>query len=164
MALTQSPAQTLTDDAIEAARARGREDLANGPVAVEASYDAARDRVVVELDTGFSLGIPRHALEGLSAASPEQLQRVEILGPGTAITWDEPDVGFTIAGLVQGVFGSERWMAELGRAGGAKRSALKTAAARLNGKKGGRPRKIVSKKKAKTTHKKAASGLRRSAK
>jgi hypothetical protein len=164
MALTQSPAQTLTDDAIEAARARGHQELASGPIAVEAAYDPARDRVVVELDTGFSLGIPRRVLEGLSVASPEQLQRVEILGPGTAIAWNEPDVGFTIAGLVQGLFSSEHWMAELGRFGGAKRSALKAAAARLNGKKGGRPRKIAAKKKAKSTRKKAASGLRRSAK
>ena len=156
MALTQSP--TLTDEAIEAARERGREELSSGPVAVEASYDSTRDRVVVELDSGFSLGIPRRVLEGLRDASAVQLERVEILGPGTAIAWDEPDVSFTIAGLVQGLFGSKRWMAELGRAGGSKRSELKAAAVRLNGKKGGRPRSKIVKKKAKTTRKKAASG------
>lgn len=148
MALTQSLTSVLTDDAIEAARARGCDELATGPLAVEASYDPARDRVVVELDTGFSLGIPRRVLEGLGDASTEQLQRVEILGPGTAISWHEPDVGFTIAGLVRGLFGSERWMAELGRAGGSKRSELKAAAVRLNGKKGGRPRGKIVKKKA----------------
>jgi hypothetical protein len=133
----------LTDDAIEAARERGREELASGPVAVDAAYDPVRDRVVVELDSGFSIGIPRLTFQGLRDASTEQLQRVEILGPGTAIAWDEPDVGFTIAGLVQGLFGSERWMAELGRVGGSKRSELKASASRLNGKKGGRPRRTA---------------------
>ena len=78
-------------------------------------------------------------LQGLHAASPEQLQRVAILGPGTAIALDEPDVGFSVAGLVQGIFGSERWRAKLGGVGGSKRSDRKIAAARRNRKKGGRP-------------------------
>ncbi len=113
--------------------------MASEPLAREASYEPAGDRVVIVLGSNELPGFPRHMLQGLHAASPEQLQRVAILGPGTGIAWDELDVGFSVAGLVQGIFGSERWMAEFGRVGGSKRSDLKTAAARRNGKKGGRP-------------------------
>jgi len=154
--------ESVTEDEIDAARERGRKHLASEPLALEASYDPAGDRIMLVLDSNVLLGFPRKMLEGLRDASPEQLQRVAILGPGTAIAWDEPDVGFSVAGLLAGIFGSEHWMAELGRAGGAKRSDLKTAAARRNGQKGGRPvRKSAVPKKATITRraaKKAVSG------
>ncbi len=154
--------ETVTDDEIDAARERGRKHLTSEPLALEASYDLAGDRVMIVLDSNVLFGFPREMLEGLRDASPEQLQRVAILGPGTAIAWDEPDVGFSVAGLLAGIFGSERWMAELGRVGGSKRSELKTAAARHNGQKGGRPaRKSAVPKKPSVARKsinKAASG------
>ncbi len=40
-----------------------------------------------------------------------------------------------------GRLGSKRWMSELGRKGGRATSAAKSEAARINGQKGGRPRK-----------------------
>jgi hypothetical protein len=39
------------------------------------------------------------------------------------------------------VFGNRRWMSEIGKRGGAARTAAKAAAARTNGRQGGRPRK-----------------------
>jgi hypothetical protein len=46
--------------------------------------------------------------------------------------------------LMSGIFGSPRWMAGLmGRKGGSARTAAKSAAARANGQRGGRPRKIA---------------------
>jgi len=51
-----------------------------------------------------------------------------------------------VPGLLQGTFGTRRWMAgELGAAGGKARSTAKVAAARENGRKGGRPRKAAQK-------------------
>jgi len=48
--------------------------------------------------------------------------------------------------LLEGVFGSPRWMAGLlGKSGGLARTAAKVAAARKNGSKGGRPRKLATK-------------------
>jgi hypothetical protein len=50
------------------------------------------------------------------------------------------DVDHYIPALLEGVFGTKRWMSELGRRGGSKTSAAKAAAARENGRRGGRPR------------------------
>ena len=40
-----------------------------------------------------------------------------------------------------GLFGTRRWMAEIGRRGGKRRTKAKALAARANGAKGGRPRR-----------------------
>jgi hypothetical protein len=40
-----------------------------------------------------------------------------------------------------GIYGNKRWMAEIGRSGGSVESAAKKRAARVNGLKGGRPRR-----------------------
>jgi hypothetical protein len=140
MAILENNA-AVTDDEIEEALAVGRALDEQEPHVVDASYDAANDRIIVELDSGYGMLIPRRWLQGLEDATPEQLKAVQILGPGTAIAWDEPDVGFTVEGLTQGLFGSARWMRELGRAGGQKTSERKAASSRVNGAKGGRPKK-----------------------
>jgi hypothetical protein len=49
-----------------------------------------------------------------------------------------------VPGLLNHIFGTSRWMAELGRRGGSSTSAIKAAAARANGKKGGRPKERVA--------------------
>jgi hypothetical protein len=49
-----------------------------------------------------------------------------------------------VPGLLNHIFGTSRWMAELGRRGGSSTSATKAAAARANGKKGGRPKERVA--------------------
>ncbi len=135
--------KTLTDEEIEAGRVRGRIRAAHEPHAVAASYDGKRDRVVVELTTGLELAIPRRMLQGLADATPEQLSRVHVLDPGTAIAWDDPDVGFTVGGLVSSVFGTKEWMGALGRVGGSAKSGRKATTSRENGAKGGRPKKAV---------------------
>jgi hypothetical protein len=62
-------------------------------------------------------------------------------GASGAIEWEDLDVQVTLAGLMAGVFGTKRYMAELARRAGQSRSPAKAAAARTNGAKGGRPRK-----------------------
>jgi hypothetical protein len=57
---------------------------------------------------------------------------------GFGLHWETLDVDFSVAGLVNGIFGTAKWMAA--RAGRAI-SPAKAAAARANGAKGGRPRK-----------------------
>jgi hypothetical protein len=56
--------------------------------------------------------------------------------------WPKLDADVYLPALMQGVFGSKRWMAGvLGAKGGAAKTAAKSEAARRNGAKGGRPRK-----------------------
>jgi hypothetical protein len=53
------------------------------------------------------------------------------------------DADLYLPSLLEGFLGSRRWMAaQLGKAGGSVTSSAKTAAARANGKRGGRPRKV----------------------
>jgi hypothetical protein len=83
-------------------------------------------------------------LQGLADATPEQLARVQVLGRGTAVAWDDPDVGFTVGGMASSVFGTKEWMAELRRVGGSAKSGRKATTSRVNGAKGGRPTKAYA--------------------
>ena len=58
--------------------------------------------------------------------------------------WEKLDADLSIASLVVGIFGSHAWMRELARRGGPASSPTKSAAARANGAKGGRPKKSAS--------------------
>lgn len=111
------------------------------PRAVSARYNRRTKRIEIELRDRCLFAFPAEIAQGLRGATPEQLAAVEVEGNGYALHWEELDADFTVPGLLAGRFGSERWMSELGRAGGRKTSAAKARAARINGKKGGRPRK-----------------------
>lgn len=124
-----------------AATRRGEESLRDEPRATAVRYDRRTRKVVIELNNGCTLLVPPELAQGLSAASPAELSQAKILGPGTAVSWPDLDIQFSVAGLLAGIFGTKAWMAELGRAGGLVRSAAKSRAARRNGAKGGRPRK-----------------------
>jgi hypothetical protein len=100
--------------------------------------------VEVELSNGCTLAFPARQVQGLQAATEEDLARVKPLGVGLALEWETLDVQVTLAGLMAGVFGTERYMAELARRAGRTRSAAKAAAARINGSKGGRPKTAAS--------------------
>jgi len=55
----------------------------------------------------------------------EQLARVEILGGGAGLHWPDLDADFYVPGLLHGIYGTKKWMAEIGRSGGSVRSAAK---------------------------------------
>lgn len=118
---------------------RGERARQRRPRARCASYDAERDLVVLELESGCVFGFPPGLAQGLSAASPDELAKVEVLPGGDGIHFESLDVDLLVAPLLMGVFGSKAWMSELGRAGGRARTEAKARAARRNGLKGGRP-------------------------
>lgn len=64
---------------------------------------------------------------------------------GTGISWPQLDVDVSVPGLAMEIFGSKTWMRELAKRAGSATSAAKAAAARANGKKGGRPRGKLAK-------------------
>jgi hypothetical protein len=99
------------------------------------------DLLILKLSDGHRHVIPREELQGLQSATKEQIARVEILGGGTGLHWPDLDLDFYVPGLLRGVYGNKKWMAEIGRSGGSVRSAAKKRAARVNGLKGGRPRR-----------------------
>ncbi|MHB1194199.1 MAG: DUF2442 domain-containing protein [Longimicrobiales bacterium] len=112
------------------------------PRAKGARYDRRTGLIELALTNGCFFSFPAARTEGLRNAAPDLLDRVEVLGNGYALRWEELDADLTVPGLLAGRLGSRRWMAEeMGRAGGRVRSVAKTRAARENGRKGGRPRK-----------------------
>jgi hypothetical protein len=131
----------LTTEEFEAAKVRGKA-RTRGPRAESAYYDADRNRIIVRLTTGGEIGSAPSDVEGLQHASSEDLKSVEVEAFGLSLHFPALDVDLYVPALLEGVFGSKRWMAaQLGAAGGRARSPAKAAASRANGKRGGRPRK-----------------------
>lgn len=122
---------------------RGEQKMKTEPRAKSARYDRKSGKIIVELTNGCTFVFPPELAQGLAGAKPEELAGVEILPPGFALGWDKLDAHFSLAGLLQGIFGTRAWMSELGRRGGSVTSEAKAAAVRENGKKGGRPRKVA---------------------
>jgi hypothetical protein len=79
----------------------------------------------------------------LANLEDDRLAGVSINESGSGVEWDALDIEVTVAGLLAGVFGTERYMAELGRRAARMRSAAKAKASRSNGAKRGRPRKAI---------------------
>jgi hypothetical protein len=127
----------IPDTDIQQAEQRMAQRLASGPHAVAARYDRRVSRIMVSLSNGLKLAFPPHMAEGLADAKPADLGVIEIKPAGLALHWPRLDADLY---LLEGVFGSPRWMPGLlGHSGGLARSAAKVAAARANGRKGGRP-------------------------
>lgn len=130
-----------TDEQIDAAIAVGK--TMNMPRAVSVRYDRVHDSFVIAFNNGNAFHVARKNLQGLADATSSELKDVAIEGPGTGLHWRQLDVDHYIPGLVQGVFGTRRWMSQLGREGGRVKSEAKAAAARRNGMRGGRPQKVT---------------------
>jgi hypothetical protein len=111
------------------------------PRAVAAWYESELERVFIELKNGVVIGFPYRLLQGLENATPEQLAEVEISPSGYGLHWESLDVDLGVPQLAAGLFGTQKWMAELGRKGGQAKSTAKAEASRNNGKRGGRPKK-----------------------
>ena len=131
---------SITDAQIDAAMERGKQALATEPRAAAARYDAKLDRVIVDLTNGCTFAFPPRLAQGLEQATPDQLAEVEVLGLGYGLHWEAMDVDLSTPGLMAGMFGTSAYMA---RRAGQATSPAKAAAARANGAKGGRPRKVA---------------------
>ena len=142
------------DELLDMAR-RGREDFEH-----QASYGdytaedrAAADRrwllaqKVAELlrrlvEEEVPIRHARDILEALADAQDSDLAEIEITPTGLGLHWPKLDADVYVPALMQGVFGTKRWMAaQLGASGGKASTPAKASAARANGSRGGRPRK-----------------------
>lgn len=125
--------------------ARGREarERKAGRRAVAASYDRRTGRVMMELTSGFVFGFPARAIPALAKASDDQLSAVELSPGGSGLHWNDLDVDLSIPGLLLSSVGRSEKLSEMARLAGRSRSRAKAKAARANGAKGGRPRKVA---------------------
>jgi hypothetical protein len=109
--------------------------------AIHAKYDVRRKLIHVGLQNGASFSFPPHLAQGLQNASPAQLALIEISPMGTGLSWPLLDADLLVEGLLHGIFGSRAWLRAHAAKAGSSRSQAKANAARINGSRGGRPRK-----------------------
>jgi len=123
--------KTLDDDAFQRAAARPGKAT---PVAVSARFDRRSRRVSISLSTGIDFSFDPKDAYGLEHAAPDDLVGVSVEGAGDTLHFPRLDADFSVARLLEGFLGPQDWTRRLARA----------AASRENGKRGGRPRKIVA--------------------
>ena len=131
----------ISKSRLERARALGADIVKHGPVAVAARYRAGM--IFVELSSGIEIRFPVRLAQGLENATPKELAEIRIEARGLALHWPKLDVDLYVPSLLQGVLGTKKWMAEIGKMGGSVTSAAKAKAAAENGKLGGRPKKVA---------------------
>ena len=134
--------ELISKSRLERARALGTEILERGPVAVAARYRAGM--IFIELNSGVEIRFPVRLAQGLENASPKDLAEIRIEARGLGLHWPRLDADLYVPSLLQGVLGTRKWMAEIGKLGGRATSAAKAKAAAKNGKLGGRPRKTAA--------------------
>lgn len=132
------------------------------PLANRAWFDSTQRLLMIQLNNQMVLGVPVDLCQEFSKLSDTELTEVQVGPGGYTIFFEASGAGSEISSLLAGRFGSRKWMekmreqhgiplglwpdsealrSEWGKAAGSARSEAKSKAARVNGKKGGRPRK-----------------------
>ena len=142
MGTIKSNVSMIDESDFAKASQRGRRMLARGPLAIAARYEAGR--IHVELNNGCAFEFPVEHAQGLAGAKATQLRIIEVSAAGLGLHWPKLDADLYVPSLVKGILGTKQWMTQIGSVGGKAATAAKAAAARANGKLGGRPRKARS--------------------
>ena len=129
---------------VEAAQARGQVEQASALRAQAARYDTRKKLIVIDLVNGSSFSFPPQLAQGLANARPFELAEIDISPQGSGLHWPKLDADLTVEGLLAGLFGSRSWMRAHAAKAGSVKSSAKTRAAKANGAKGGRPRKVTA--------------------
>jgi hypothetical protein len=112
------------------------------PRAIRARYDRRLRRILIRFSTGLDVSFSPRDVQGLEKATAAQLEQVEISPSGHGIHFPKTGADIYLPAVLLGFLGSRNWIAgRLGALGGKSRSAAKVAAARRNGRRGGRPRR-----------------------
>jgi hypothetical protein len=110
---------------------------------LNATYNPDLNLLLLQLSDGHRRAIPVEDVEGLQTATVAQRSAIEILGNGTGLHWPNLNLDLYVPALLQGITGTKRWMAEIGRKGGSAKTPEKRKASQRNGRRGGRPKKLA---------------------
>ena len=132
----------ISDATFKAANRRGEAERGAFPSVESVRYDRRISRVVISLSSGLQIAFAPRDVQGLESARPADLVDAKISPSGLGVHFPHLDADIYLPALLDGFLGSKRWMAaQMGKNGGLSTSDAKAAAARANGKRGGRPRK-----------------------
>lgn len=108
------PAESaVTDAEIDSALLRARQFEKYDRKAVKVTYSKATDSLRIALSDGATYTVPRTLIQGIATAEEKDLRHVQILNGGSGILWPTLKVAHYVPGLLQGVYGSEKWMTKL---------------------------------------------------
>ncbi len=102
-----------TDSEIDLAIKRAKQYEKYDRRVVKATFSRSTDKLRLILDDGATCAIPRRLIQGLSGAQKRLLKPIQILGGGTGLLWPRLDIAHSVPGLLNGVYGSSRWMERL---------------------------------------------------
>jgi hypothetical protein len=139
--MAEPPRLTEAEILVQFEAAREAERIADQtePRARAVRYDEDAGRIVVELKSGGAFAFPPDQFEELAGRPAEDLRAVEPSPSGEGLEWEALDVHISVPGILAHMLGPELVRAFAAR-GGRSTSDKKAAAARANGRKGGRPR------------------------
>lgn len=130
-----------TEPELEEACLRHEEAARIEPRAERIRYDRRTKRLTISLRRGALVAIPIELITEFAGATPQQLTAIRASRFGDAVVQDELDMHISLKGLLRDLVGLTGAASLMGSHGGKAKSPAKTAAARANGKRGGRPRK-----------------------
>ncbi len=70
--------------------------------------------------------VPVRLVQGLAGGEPSELSKIEISPTGLGLRWPRLDADLHLSALLEGLFGTPRWMAKvMGKVGGRSSSSAK---------------------------------------
>jgi hypothetical protein len=134
--------QPITEAQIEVARAAGRQRRAQALHAEAVRYDPEGATVEIKLSDALMVRVSRTVLAEWADLPGEAWPRLRLSAERDALAVGDHDVQISIEGLLRAVLPDGFIRRALAHRGGKATSQAKTAAARVNGTAGGRPRKL----------------------
>src|ERR1700679_2310181 len=89
-----------------------------GPITAAARYDSRRGLIVITLEGGCEFAFPVAFAEELADAPRSKLRKIKISPNGLGLHWPLLDADLYVPGLIEGAFGSRRWMQQIRKLGG----------------------------------------------